>query len=187
MIKFPRYIHLIIICLFAVSLILNFFNFSVYSPSFTAVLKEYFNNIFSVVLGFYLSGWLAVTFYNNQVKRKLIKNKNIVTSYLKYLNNNLKKVSVSDLSKSIEMGYLDFQFLHDILDLGEDETNQIYFKLIGYLNFLEKIYYEILNSHLINPTANPIRCDQTKIVNETINYIKDEIKKLNSKLSSNPE
>lgn len=40
------------------------------------------------------------------------------------------------------MGYLDFRFLNDILDLGEDKTNQIYFKLIGYLNFLEKTYYE---------------------------------------------
>lgn len=183
MINIPIVYHIIIVTIFIALILINLpqcrkrFNIN------SLIHIDFINNTFSVILGFYLSAILALNIYNNQLQQKNNEDKNNVLHYLDYLDNNLKEVSVDKLEQSINVGYINYDFFDSIQNIGDNELNAKYFKLIGYLKYLKNTFYEIHNAHLINPKANPIRADEAKFVNSTINYIKAEIKELKSSLT----
>ncbi len=183
MIKIPFVYHIIIVVIF---IVLLFINISKYRQRFNINnLIDFINNTFSVILGFYLSAFLALNIYNNQLEQKYNDDKNNVLNYLTYLDDNLKKVSPDKLGESITVGYLNYDYFDNIHNIGNNKLNAKYFKLIGYLKYLKNTFYAVHNATLINPKENPIRPDEAKFINNTINYIKIEIKELKKDLLQN--
>ncbi|MFA6599195.1 MAG: hypothetical protein WCS69_15845 [Ignavibacteriaceae bacterium] len=142
------------------------------------VYVDFFNNMFSVILGFYLSAFLAIHIYNNQLEQKINDDKNNVLNYLTYLDENLREVNPDKLEEGVNMGYLNYDYFDNIQNIGNQNLNAKYFKLIGHLKYLKNTFYEVHNANLLNPKENPPRPDETKLINNTINYIKNDIKEL---------
>ncbi len=185
MIQIPTHYHIIIVLIIIIIVFINLPKIRKRFVIIDLIPIDFINTVFSVLLGFYLSAVLALNIYNTQLEQKIRDDKINVLNYLDYLDNNLKEVKPDKIEEGFTVGYLNYDYFDNIKNIGNNKLNPKYFKLTGYLKYLKNIFYKVHNANLLHPKENPIRPQEARIINNTINYIKIEIKELKKGIRQN--